>query len=226
MALINPGPIASDIRGSMGGSVFSRNRSGLYIRRRVVPVNPATPAQTQARDRVSELQAAFRDVLTATQRALWEALAQQTSAKNKIGLGITLTPQNLYIKINSLVLLAGATRIDDPPIPPAGTDTPTLTWAATTALGVQITAVSPDGPTDAILYAQSSPALNTTVNFYKGPWQSSASDIAAVDAFNVPIQLVPAAGVAIGQRYHVRARYLDPTGRVSNYVTQVLDVVA
>lgn len=223
MALIQPGPIASDIRGSMGGSVFSRNRSGLYIRRRVAPVNPQTPSQTQIRDYVAQLQARFRDTLTAAQRAAWAASANASTAKNKLGLGITLTPQNVYLKINTIALKVGLSEIDDPAPPPLGTDAPDITVTGDTTDGLQITALTPAlGAGDGFLM-QVSPALNQTVNFYKGPWGLvyTTNGVTAP-----PTVLIIAASLAIGERYHWRYRFLSAAGRISNYITGVTDILA
>ena len=172
MALIHLGPMASDVRGSMGGSVFSRNRSGIYIRRRVVPVNPQTGPQSEARNRISDLQALFRDVLTADQRAMWSALAAGSTAKNKVGLAITLTAQNMYIKVNTLKLRCGLGAMHVAPAPPVGCDAPEVTVLGDTG-GVKITACTPAIVTDECFYVQVGLAVNQTVQYYKGPWPIS-----------------------------------------------------
>lgn len=222
MALIQPGPLASDIRGSMGGSVFSRNRSGLYIRRRVSPVNPATPAQTAARNRISALQAAFRDTLTPAERSAWEALAASTSAVNKLGLGIVLTAQNLFVKINSLVLAAGETRLDTAPVPPAGIDLSPLTYTGTVAAGLNIASQATAQGAGDILVTQVSPAVNVTVNFFKGPWESTQYNVGVIAP---PILLKAIGTVALGERYHIRSRFVSADGHISNYVSDIVDIL-
>jgi hypothetical protein len=221
MALIQPGPMASDIRGSMGGAVFSRNRSGLYIRRRVVPINPKTTGQTEARNRISALQLTFRTGLNPSQQQMWADLAAGTTAKNKIGLAISLTAQNVYIKINSLRLRCGLTAMHVAPAPPAGCDAPDVTLAGDTTSGVTLTACSPAMVADACFYIQVGAAVNQTVKSYGGPWPTTWG---VNGAFTPPHTLVPAAQCAIGQRYHWRFRVVDANGRISNYITRQTDI--
>lgn len=223
MALFLPGPTVAEVRGSIGGTVYARNRSGMYMRFRAVPTNPATAAQTQVRDWIAELQAAYRDTLTAAQRADWQALAAASAAKNRVGAAIVLTAQNLYVKVNMVALKCSLTRIDDAPLPPVGTDNPVLTVAGTTGAGLTVTDTdSAMGAGDGLLI-QCSPRVNPTVNFWKGPW-ATVTGVNGVQA--APIEVLAAAALAVGDRYHLRARFLDSTGRIANYQTYVVDVAA
>lgn len=45
MAKIKFGMMMTDARGKLGGQVFSKNRSGSYVRTKVTPVNPQTTTQ-------------------------------------------------------------------------------------------------------------------------------------------------------------------------------------
>jgi hypothetical protein len=49
MAKIKFGMMMTDARGKLGGHVFSKNRSGAYVRTKVTPVNGQTTAQTGVR---------------------------------------------------------------------------------------------------------------------------------------------------------------------------------
>ncbi|KKL73251.1 hypothetical protein LCGC14_2076760, partial [marine sediment metagenome] len=49
MAIITPGPTVAAISGSIGGTVYSRNRGGAYIRNRAIPVDPNTSFQINVR---------------------------------------------------------------------------------------------------------------------------------------------------------------------------------
>jgi hypothetical protein len=221
--LLHFGPLVSDARGSMGGMTVARNRSGVYGRARVVPVNPQTTRQSQARDRVSELQAYYRDTLEPTQRAGWDSLAQGTTAKNKLGMGITLTAQNVFIKINSLFLLCGQPILEDAPPPPAGTDAPDITISGNTTDGLRVTAISPMPISGAGFFMQVSPALNQTIKFFKGPW---AVHWASGDAPTLPHTLYADTALVIGQRFHWRYRVVNAIGQISNYMTGYTDILA
>lgn len=221
MAIFRPGPVVADIRGSSNGTTFSRNRFGLYIRARVKPVNPATPRQTSARDRLTQCQTRYRDTLTPAQREGWDALAEGTSGSNRFGSPVKWTPQNLYIRLNTIRLLCGETEIDDAPLPPGGCDMPTLTIAGVAASGVQVTAIAPAMIAEDCLEVVASPQLNPTVNFYAGPW---AYWLTVNGVQTPPLDIVPAADTDIGDRFHVRARFANAVGRVSPWQTYVIDV--
>lgn len=114
MALISPS-MAGEIRGSIGGATFSRNRSGSYMRRRAVPVNPNTPRQNDARGRMTNLAILWTTTLTQDQRDAWDEYAANVPSTNKLGEAINLTGINWYVSTNSLILQAGGTRLDDAP---------------------------------------------------------------------------------------------------------------
>lgn len=73
MALIK-GSLIGELSGKLGGQVFSRNRSGAYIRQYVIPVNPNTVAQQAARSRFSSAAGGYH-TLTDTQKAHWQEFA-------------------------------------------------------------------------------------------------------------------------------------------------------
>ena len=58
MALIKTGPAVAVISGSVGGTVFSRNKGGAYMRNRSIPVNPQSAAQVVVRAAMAFLTAA------------------------------------------------------------------------------------------------------------------------------------------------------------------------
>ena len=223
MAVIKMGPMISDARGSVGGTVFSRNRSGAYARQRVTPTNPQSPAQMAARDRITQLQAHYRDTLTPAERTGWESLVALSTASNKLGDSITLTPQNAFIKVNALRLACGLTVIETAPIAPIAIDCPDLTLAVTVAAGITFTAISPVMIADDGLLIQVSPALNPTINYWKGPW---ANTVAKTGVQTPPVTVIATGTFAIGQRYHLRYRLVNADGKVSGFRTAVLDVAA
>lgn len=114
MALISPS-MAGEIRGSIGGATFSRNRSGSYMRRRSVPVNPNTPRQTAARVRMTNLSIDWTQTLTQAERDAWDEYAANVTGLNKLGEAINLTGINWYVSTNTLLLQAGLARLDAAP---------------------------------------------------------------------------------------------------------------
>lgn len=222
MALIRF-PEGQQRSGSAGGSVYSRNRSGAYIRARSVPVNPNTDRQVAARNIMRALSIAWNNTLTQDQRDAWEVYAQNVVWQNKLGDAINLTGLNHYTRSNSAVLAAGLTRVDDAPT--------TFTLAAaeaalvpTASEATQIVSCAYDDAADwvsedgaAQLFYQGLPG-NASKKFFASPYRllgivlsdsgtppTSPSAIAAVFPF------------AEGNRIWVRSRILRADGRLSEF---------
>jgi len=64
-----------ELRGKMGGVVFSRNKAGAYIRALVTPVNPQTVRQQTARYRFGNASILFQN-LSAAAKDCWETFAR------------------------------------------------------------------------------------------------------------------------------------------------------
>lgn len=99
--------------GSSGGTVFSRNRSGAYIRARSVPVNPNTGRQVSARNLTRNLSIAWQTELTQYQRDLWDVVADLIDWQNKLGESIKLTGLNWFVRTNAARMQGGLARVDD-----------------------------------------------------------------------------------------------------------------
>jgi len=63
-----------EMRGKLGGNVFSRNKAGAYVRAKVTPVNPQTVIQQEARYRFGNMSILFQS-LTTTQKGCWQIFA-------------------------------------------------------------------------------------------------------------------------------------------------------
>lgn len=74
MAVILGNPFG-EIRGKLGGSIFSRNGSMAYIKQYAVPVNPNTIAQQSAREGLTIASKSYSS-LGASVRAYWNEYAQ------------------------------------------------------------------------------------------------------------------------------------------------------
>lgn len=77
MARIIGGSIIGEIRGKLGGNVFSRNKAGQYIRSYAVPTNPNTVAQDRARARFGGASGTYHS-MSAAQKAAWGVFAEST----------------------------------------------------------------------------------------------------------------------------------------------------
>jgi hypothetical protein len=110
MALIKSSLLA-DIRGSIGGTTYSRNRGGSYARNRTVPINPQSANQTRARSSLAYWSEAWTTEITQADRNGWNAYAATVVALNVLGESITYTGQQMFIRSNTLLSLAGQTEV-------------------------------------------------------------------------------------------------------------------
>lgn len=108
---------AGDIRGSAGATSFSKNRFGNYMRRRVSPINPSTPAQADQRNLVEFLSTYWGSTLTEVQRQSWATQASTRTLTDTLGQSYTMTGQNLFVSINAVRVRAGAALVATAPGP-------------------------------------------------------------------------------------------------------------
>lgn len=113
MALIKP--FFADARGKIAGIVYSSGKGGAYIRQKVTPTNPQTVSQTLMREFLAEEAKAYAGTLTQLQRDGWKRLANGTPYKNIYGDTKKLSAIAMYVKVNSLLNLSGASPLLDAP---------------------------------------------------------------------------------------------------------------
>lgn len=116
MAKVKFGAMVNDARGRMDGVVYSKNQYGAYVRQKVSPVNPLSPAQTQVRANMSIISKAWGGILTAVQRAAWDGFAKLNPVVDVFNDKQQLSGIAMYNRINGVLLKIGAARIDDPPV--------------------------------------------------------------------------------------------------------------
>lgn len=225
MAIMTPGTTVSEIRGSIAGQTFSRNRFGMYVRQRSVPVNPNSPSQAQARGRVATCSTYWRDTLTQAQRDAWDAYAAATSWKNALGMDISLTGLNMFMRTNQAALLCGASIITAAPATPGIPDEP-VDWTPTAdSSGNEFSIAytwTPDTDDQFWLFFASRPYAASKV-FFDGPWRflgSLAGDSGTPPA--TPVTFAYPWTLVAGQRVWIYARRLDPDGRLSEPFRQTV----
>lgn len=160
--------------GSVGGSTYSRNKGGSYIRNRSVPTNPNTGFQQTVRTFFKQCMNAWTNTLTAAQRTAWSTYAQNTPIIDSLGEARVIPDNAMYLRSNNSRLQAGLARVDNAPgIYDLGTFTqPTFTVAAN---GASVTAAFTAGDSwnaasgGLLIYA--SRPQNSSINFFKGPFR-------------------------------------------------------
>lgn len=113
MARIIGGSMIGELSGKLGGNVFARNKAGAYIRQYVIPVDPKSIAQINARTNFGAASSSYHS-MTPAQKAQWQDFAQNFYLpKNGANTG-------QFSGINAFVSLANA-AINASSLNPSGT---------------------------------------------------------------------------------------------------------
>lgn len=173
MAKIKFTAFLADVRGSVAGTVFSKNTYGAYTRTKVTPVNPSTGAQQLVRQFFAAISQAWRGI-TDAQRTLWNQSAGNFSRNNIFGDQISLTGFNLYKQLNQNLLNIGVVRIDDAPLPAAVFGFTALAIVANTTLATLDATFAPAIPigTSVIVFATAPQSAGK--NFVKSEYRQIA----------------------------------------------------
>ena len=212
-----------DGRGSIGGTTFSRNKSGAYARSRTKPVNPKTVLQSAIRAIVSLVSATWAAGVSAAQKAEWAVFASNVPAKNKLGEVINLSGFNQYTKSNVAAINAGLPAIlDGPPIFVLPGEDPTFAIVASEA--TQDLAITFDAlrdwvdEDDAGLIVQMGVPQSEGVTFFDGPWRHAG--VILGDGTTPPITGDPVSvpfPIVAGQQIFARAKIIRSDGRLSDW---------
>lgn len=161
MAKIQFGPVASDIRGSTGGTVFSRNKGGAYLRARVVGINPNTPKQSLVRSNFGVSSKDWSAVLSSGQRAAWTFFAQANPVINNMGASIQLSGLSMFNRLNQILKQAGLPTITDPPVNLDVPAIPVATAFAVDSAGgtIRFTTLAQAAPADTSYYIRATGPL-------------------------------------------------------------------
>jgi hypothetical protein len=131
MALVKLGPMAAAVSGKIGGTVFSHNRGGAYVRRWAKPSVVSSIEATAQKGILATCSRAWA-TLSDQERAAWRTASIEHPKINRIGESHTLSGEQAYIKANARILRSEGTLIDLPPtaVPPDPVYPGTLTLTA------------------------------------------------------------------------------------------------
>ena len=133
MAKIVFGPLISDARKKIGGVVFTKGRSGAFVRRKVSPIQPRTQAQMNVRANFTFLAKLWSDITMAAYRAAWNALAVSYPKKDKFGAAHSLTGMQFFLRLSRALHTIGISPILPPPASLVVNSLTSLTLDATAA---------------------------------------------------------------------------------------------
>lgn len=221
MALIKLGGGVSDIRGSIGGTVFSKNRYGSYTRNRTIPVNPGSTAQTKIRACSGQIRDAWFNTLTTAQRAAWAVYAANVQVQNRLGETITLTGWNMFARTNLNLLYNDYDIVADAPTEYSLAEQDS-TLAITVSEATQLVSVAFDDTMawldedGAALIIYVSRPQNATVNYFKGPYLVAGKiEGDSVTPPTTPTTIAVPFAVVEGQKVFAMARIVRADGRLS-----------
>ena len=106
MAKIKLGAIVTEIRGKLGGHVFSKNRGGAYMRTKTTPVNPQSIAQSAVRA-IFGLIASAWSALSDVNRTSYRTKVNQYVGTDIFGDVRVPSGKALHQKLNQNLLLTG-----------------------------------------------------------------------------------------------------------------------
>jgi post-segregation antitoxin (ccd killing protein) len=218
MAKFTPGPTIGAASGSVGGTVYSRNRYGAYLRNRAVPVTSTTQEALNAKGRLAAQSEAWR-ALNDEQRAAWNTYTQTNPVTGPLGMSQVLTGHAAYVGINARLARAGDTLLSLPPVSTAPTALATLSatydvGAGTTVLTFTATPLAA-GVRLWVKYAVvDSTGINYVENLFKLCTVTSAAQATGYD-YESDVE-ARFGTLSVGQKLVIRAHTFDgATGLLS-----------
>jgi len=116
MAILKLGVLVTGIRGTVGGTIFSANKSGPFARNWSRGADPMSTSQTTVRARLSSHATEWQDLAQAD-RDDWDTYAADPAQEltNSLGEAYYGSGWNWYCRINNHLLVAGEARRDTYP---------------------------------------------------------------------------------------------------------------
>lgn len=223
MAKVKFGMMMTDASGKLGGQVFSKNRSGSYVRTKVTPSNPQSVAQQAIRSILSTVSSGWSD-LTQAQRNSFNNAVEDWKKTDIFGDLKKPTGKNLYSALNINLLNTNQATIL---IAPAKTEIPFLN--VTDVLGTVSTTslvIEPTGDaTGLVVIVSATPMLSAGTGFYKGKFREIALvDGADITGYDVWDQYVARFGTPVaGANIAFSFKLVAPNGQAG--VVEVVKAV-
>lgn len=223
MAKIKFGMMMTDARGKLGGQVFSKNRSGSYVRTKVTPVNPQTAAQMASRQLLGSLSTGWNALTLATIMA-WNEAVNNWKSTDIFGDIKVPTGKNLYTALNKNSLGAGGSAIATPP-EKMELDTISSVGASYDLSDDELTLTVTTVPANHILQVWATPPVNEGVSYIKNKLRVIANVPAgAVDPGALAASYSDRFGTPLlGQKIYVGVRYIGTNGQAG---VRLVDIAA
>lgn len=168
------GAIVVDGRNKIGGHVASKNRAGSYLRTKVTPVNPRSPAQVSQRALLASLAQSWRG-LTDAQRATFINAVSDYKKTDIFGDMLKPSGFNLYCKLNANLVNVTAGQITEAPAPVGVSVFDSVALTAGVSPGALTMAVSPATlPSGEVIIVRATPAMSAGKSFVKSEFRQIA----------------------------------------------------
>lgn len=115
MAIIIPGAMVSQASGRIGGTIFSRNRGGAYVRNGSIPTTVTTPFAQLIKSTTAAMSQLWARLDPEAQEQ-WREWATQNPVINRLGQSRTLSGHQAFVQLNARLVYAGFDAIGSPPI--------------------------------------------------------------------------------------------------------------
>lgn len=160
------GAFVVDGRGKIGGHVASKNRSGPYLRTKVVPVNVDSVDQKTVRNNFTANSQGWKGI-TAAQRLAWNRAVGDFQRTDVLGDLRIMSGFNLYCALNGNLRFIGSVPITDPPTPAAVTAFTALSVAQATGAQTTILTYAPAIGANDTCIVQGTAAMSAGKTFVK-----------------------------------------------------------
>jgi len=214
MAKVAYSPLITAIRKKLGTSVFTINRYGAVIRKRVKGINPRTTAQTNIRGDFSAATKAWK-ALTAAQRAGWAALASTLTKTDVYGKSYTLAPNALFTQVQTHERMLGITPATAAVTPSGTIPAAPLSVAAVSSTGVVTVTTGTQAASTGYYVIKTSPGLSPGVTYGGSKLRIAAINAASASATTTtatPATYNSKLAFTSGSQVIVRVQLFDTTG--------------
>lgn len=238
MAKVSFGSGVAEIRGSIGGTVYSRNSGGAYIRTRIAPIQPGSTRQEEAKSVFAAGVNNWTNALSQLQRDMWAAYAAAVPYTDIFGATRYYSGQVRYVQAYACAINAGvasATVAEAPLVYTAASPVNASSVAVNQGAAVaDATFTLPDvlAPEDVevgdMLLVYMGNKVTEATSYYKGPYRYAGKlTYASGDSFPGATFDDPwGQTVTEGDTRSVRVKVLKADNRLSPYVRQILTVGA
>lgn len=218
MAIFTPGVAVGQISGRVGGSVFSHNRGGMYIRNGSIPSISQTQKAMNYKGYLAYASQLYAN-LTDAQAAAWREYAANHPVTNRIGRSHTLTGGNWFVACNARL----AANSKPPQILPPNAPSPagTLITAAAVAAGAGTATITlssnPTGTNLSVWIRGARVQSGRITNVKNKLTQITLTGDEEASPINIAADLIAELGsLQAGDWYHFEVRIFDwTTGLIS-----------